>query len=132
MGQISRQTSLEPLTLSLETATRAGSLALIRGNVLVASSKGVAEESHSVNLLSQIEAMLAGAQVALRDIELFATAAGPGWIGPNEAFVSKHPATAPLPRYIQTPVRWCPYAARRRVCVRRQRAYLRASPCGAR
>lgn len=50
----------------------------MRGDTLVATSKGVAEESHSVNLLSQIKSMLAGAQVALRDIELFATAAGPG------------------------------------------------------
>ncbi len=78
MGQFSKQISEEPLTLSLETATRAGSLALMRGTSLIASSKGVAEESHSVNLLSQIEAMLAGANVSLRNINLFATAAGPG------------------------------------------------------
>jgi tRNA threonylcarbamoyladenosine biosynthesis protein TsaB len=50
----------------------------MRGTTLVASSKGVAEESHSVNLLSQIEDMLAGANITLRDIDLYATAAGPG------------------------------------------------------
>lgn len=50
----------------------------MRGTTLIASSQGVAEVSHSVNLLSQIEAMLAGASVSLPDINLFATAAGPG------------------------------------------------------
>lgn len=78
MGQLSTHISKEPLTLSLETATRAGSLALLRSHTLLASSQGVAEESHSVNLLAQIEALLADAKVSLSDIELYATAAGPG------------------------------------------------------
>lgn len=78
MGQFSTHISKEHLTLSLETATRAGSLALLRGHTLLASSKGVAEESHSVNLLAQIEALLAGAKISLGDINLYATAAGPG------------------------------------------------------
>jgi len=64
--------------LSLETATRAGSLALLRGQEVIAASLGVAEESHSVNLLSQIEELLKGANVSLSDINLYATAAGPG------------------------------------------------------
>ncbi|HEY0544515.1 MAG TPA: tRNA (adenosine(37)-N6)-threonylcarbamoyltransferase complex dimerization subunit type 1 TsaB [Pyrinomonadaceae bacterium] len=78
MGQFSTHIPKEPLILSLETATRAGSLALLRGDTPLASSKGVAQESHSVNLLAQIEALLREANVSLSDIELYATAAGPG------------------------------------------------------
>jgi tRNA threonylcarbamoyladenosine biosynthesis protein TsaB len=78
VGEFSVHNPEGHLTLSLETATRAGSLALLRGVGLLASSTGVADESHSVNLLSQIELLLAQARVQLRDINLFATAAGPG------------------------------------------------------
>ena len=78
MGLFSVHNPETDLTLSLETATRAGSLALLRGPHVIASSTGVADESHSVNLLAQIESLLTNAGVGLRDIQLFATAAGPG------------------------------------------------------
>jgi tRNA threonylcarbamoyladenosine biosynthesis protein TsaB len=78
VGRFSAHSPDTDLTLSLETATRAGSLALLRGRAVIASSSGVAGENHSVNLLSQIEALLLSACVGLRDIDLYATAAGPG------------------------------------------------------
>jgi tRNA threonylcarbamoyladenosine biosynthesis protein TsaB len=71
-------TSEPLLILSLETATRDGSLALMRSTALLDSVKGVADESHSVNLLQQIESLLERNQVTLRDVDLFATATGPG------------------------------------------------------
>jgi len=66
------------LILSLETATRGGSVAVMRGRKVLASSTGIAEESHSINLLTRIESLLGQAQVALSDIDLFVTATGPG------------------------------------------------------
>jgi tRNA threonylcarbamoyladenosine biosynthesis protein TsaB len=78
VGQVSASTLETPLILSLETATRAGSLALMRGDAGIVSLKAITDESHSVNLLAQIETLLSQAQVSLREIELFATASGPG------------------------------------------------------
>ena len=66
------------LIFSLETATRSGSLALMRGGLLIASSTGIEDESNSVNLLSRIQSLLDDTHIALRDIKLFATASGPG------------------------------------------------------
>lgn len=66
------------LILSLETATRGGSLALMHGGSLLASSTGIADESHSISLLSRIESLLKDASISLRDIDCFATASGPG------------------------------------------------------
>jgi tRNA threonylcarbamoyladenosine biosynthesis protein TsaB len=67
-----------PLILSLETATRAGSIALVRGEALLASRTGDAQISHSTNLLEHIGAVLDEARVTLREIDVFAVATGPG------------------------------------------------------
>jgi tRNA threonylcarbamoyladenosine biosynthesis protein TsaB len=67
-----------PLILSLETATRAGSIALVRGEALLASRAGNAQISHSTNLLDNIKAVLDEAGRALREIDIFAVATGPG------------------------------------------------------
>ncbi|MFN2453909.1 MAG: tRNA (adenosine(37)-N6)-threonylcarbamoyltransferase complex dimerization subunit type 1 TsaB [Pyrinomonadaceae bacterium] len=67
------------LILTIETATRVGSLALARGSgVLGTRSGGDASVSHSQNLLPHIETLLAESSVTLGEIELFAAAAGPG------------------------------------------------------
>jgi tRNA threonylcarbamoyladenosine biosynthesis protein TsaB len=66
------------LLLSLETATRAGSIAITRGASIIASSSGVAEESHSISLLQHIESMLKEAHLTFDEINVFATASGPG------------------------------------------------------
>lgn len=67
-----------PLILSLETATRAGSVAITRGETLLASSSGDAQVSHSTHLLDHIQGVLDEADVRLHSINFFAAAAGPG------------------------------------------------------
>ena len=70
--------SESPLILSLETATRTGSVALSRGLQLLALRSGEAQTSHSTKLLQRVEEVLEEAGVGLPDIELFAVANGPG------------------------------------------------------
>jgi tRNA threonylcarbamoyladenosine biosynthesis protein TsaB len=70
--------SERPLILSLETATRAGSVALTSGARLVASREGDEKTSHSINLLSHIQSVLKETGTSLSDIDLFAVATGPG------------------------------------------------------
>lgn len=68
----------EPLILAIETATRAGSVALLRGSAILAASSGDASASHSTDLIELIDGVLKMAGIGLRDINLFAAAAGPG------------------------------------------------------
>ena len=67
-----------PLILSVETATLAGSVALSRGEETLAALSGDSAVSHSNTLLSDIDKVLAEAQVELGEIHLFAVATGPG------------------------------------------------------
>jgi tRNA threonylcarbamoyladenosine biosynthesis protein TsaB len=67
-----------PLILSLETATRTGSVALTRGPQLLAMRAGEAQVSHSTKLLQRVEEVLEEAGANLADVELFAAACGPG------------------------------------------------------
>src|SRR2546427_7376962 len=67
-----------PLILAIETATRAGSVALSRGTEILSSAEGNAAESHSISLLESVENILQQAGVKLSDIDLFAAACGPG------------------------------------------------------
>lgn len=67
-----------PLILSIETATRGGSVALTRGARLLAARAGDATVSHSSHLLRYVSEALEEAGVTLREIELFAAAVGPG------------------------------------------------------
>jgi len=66
------------LLLSLETATRAGSVAITRGATLLASRSGDAQVSHSTHLLDQIKSALDEARLKLSEIDYFAVATGPG------------------------------------------------------
>lgn len=68
----------EPLILAIETATRAGSVALSRGTGILSSAEGNAAESHSISLLETVEDILRQVGVKLNDIEFFAAASGPG------------------------------------------------------
>ncbi len=68
----------EPLILSVETATLAGSVALSRGEHILAAFAGDSGVSHSNTLLNDIDKLLSEAQVALSEIDLFAVANGPG------------------------------------------------------
>ncbi|HKS30213.1 MAG TPA: tRNA (adenosine(37)-N6)-threonylcarbamoyltransferase complex dimerization subunit type 1 TsaB [Pyrinomonadaceae bacterium] len=72
------QESEEPLILSIETATRAGSVALSRGQALLSSRTGDPTRSHSTDLLELIRDALREAGASLSDVELFAAALGPG------------------------------------------------------
>ena len=67
-----------PVILSVETATRLGSVCLSRRNEVVVSVAGENVGSHSNTLLRQIQEVLARAQVSLGEVDLFAAASGPG------------------------------------------------------
>ena len=69
---------MKPLILSVETATLAGSVALSRGDDIIAAFAGDSGTSHSNTLLNDIDKLLHEAQVDLSDIDLFAVATGPG------------------------------------------------------
>ena len=68
----------EPLILAIETATRAGSVALSRGKETLCSASGDASASHSTDLIQTVEGILASGGAKLSDVELFAAALGPG------------------------------------------------------
>jgi tRNA threonylcarbamoyladenosine biosynthesis protein TsaB len=64
--------------LSLETATRAGSITLACGTEMLATRTGDAQVSHSTHLLKDVKEMFYETRKKLRDVELFAVALGPG------------------------------------------------------
>jgi len=66
------------LILSVETATLSGSVALTRGEDVLAAFAGDAKVSHSNTLLKDIDRLLSDNQVSLAEIDLFAVAVGPG------------------------------------------------------
>jgi len=67
-----------PLILAIETATRAGGVAITRGENMLAAIAGNATVSHSINLLEMVERVLSEAGLSLADVDLFAVAVGPG------------------------------------------------------
>ena len=67
-----------PLILSLDTATRAGSVAITRGEILLSTHAGEVAISHSAHLLQSISNVLEESGVSLSDVDIFAAAAGPG------------------------------------------------------
>ena len=68
----------EPLILAIETATRAGSVALSRGKESLRSAPGDASASHSTDLIQMVEGILTSGGVKLSGVDLFAAALGPG------------------------------------------------------
>jgi tRNA threonylcarbamoyladenosine biosynthesis protein TsaB len=68
----------DPLILAIETATRAGSVALARGEEILCSASGDALASHSKDLIETVEGVLQKGGVKLDEIDLFAAAEGPG------------------------------------------------------
>ncbi|MDX6612951.1 MAG: tRNA threonylcarbamoyladenosine biosynthesis protein TsaB [Blastocatellia bacterium] len=69
---------LIPLILSLETATRAGSVCLVSGDSVLAAISLNPEVSHSTDLLYKVQESLDAAGFKLDDVQLFAAATGPG------------------------------------------------------
>src|SRR5258706_8853134 len=68
----------DPLILALETATRAGSGALARGDELLSAASGDASASHSTDLIETVERILSSGGAKLSEVDLFAAAVGPG------------------------------------------------------
>jgi len=68
----------DPLILAVETATLAGSIAIVHGDELIAGSNGDPTISHSNTLLSDLDQLLHHNEIQLPRIDLFAVAAGPG------------------------------------------------------
>jgi len=68
----------KPLILAIDTATRAGSVALARGAELLHLQTGDRESSHSVDLIENVEVALNTIGAKLSEVELFAAASGPG------------------------------------------------------
>ena len=71
-------TGSEPLILGIDTATEQRSVAVARGASLLALGAGEGRNTHSANVLGEIDAALGEAGVELGEVELFAAAAGPG------------------------------------------------------
>lgn len=69
---------MNPVILSVETATLSGSVALSRGEEIVGALAGDSGVSHSNTLLNDIDKLLRETHVELSDIDLFAVATGPG------------------------------------------------------
>ena len=69
---------MEPLILAVETATLAGSIAIVRGEEVIAGSNGDPAVSHSNTLLADLDQLLNHAKIKLPEFDLFAVAAGPG------------------------------------------------------
>jgi tRNA threonylcarbamoyladenosine biosynthesis protein TsaB len=67
-----------PMILAIETATRAGSVAVSRGVKILASTTGDASSSHSTDLIENVDRILRQAGLELRNVDLFAAAIGPG------------------------------------------------------
>ena len=68
----------QALILAIETATRAGSVAVTRGRQILSTRKGDAAVSHSANLIEMIDGALHEAKATLAEVNLFAAAVGPG------------------------------------------------------
>jgi tRNA threonylcarbamoyladenosine biosynthesis protein TsaB len=67
-----------PLILSIDTATRSGSVAVMRGEEMLAALIGDAAISHSSHLLDYVGSALEEGKVRLEDVEVFAATIGPG------------------------------------------------------
>ncbi|MBP1635463.1 MAG: universal bacterial protein YeaZ [Acidobacteria bacterium] len=66
------------LVLALDTTTRAGSLALARGEQLLEARVGDAGRTHAARLPGDILDLLGRHALTLADVDLYAVAAGPG------------------------------------------------------
>src|SRR5438128_1293205 len=72
------QKNREPLILAIETSTRAGSVSLARGKEIVSAVLGDGANSHSTDLIDNIERVLCDVNAKLFDVDLFAVTVGPG------------------------------------------------------
>lgn len=66
------------LILALDTTTRAGSVALVRDGVLLHERVGDGTRTHAQRLPADVMRVCQAAGIHIRDVELYAVAAGPG------------------------------------------------------
>lgn len=66
------------IVLALETATRDGSVALARDEVVIASARGEGSRPHAARLPGDALALLDPLGLTLRDVDVFAVCLGPG------------------------------------------------------
>jgi tRNA threonylcarbamoyladenosine biosynthesis protein TsaB len=66
------------ITLALDTSTRTGSCAVLRGGDVLADLPGDAARSHAERLPGDLMDVLARAGLSLPDVDVFAVATGPG------------------------------------------------------
>src|SRR5262245_22323963 len=66
------------LILALDSTTRAGSVALVEDDGVLAERRGDAERSHAERLPRDLDAVLEAHGRRTSDVDLFAVAAGPG------------------------------------------------------
>jgi tRNA threonylcarbamoyladenosine biosynthesis protein TsaB len=66
------------ITLALDTSTRTGGCAVLRGDDVLADVPGAAPRSHAERLPGDLMTLLERAGLALRDVDVFAVATGPG------------------------------------------------------
>jgi universal bacterial protein YeaZ len=69
---------VDPLILSIETATLAGSISISRAGKVLGSDCGDASTSHSNTLLADIDRLLVHLDLTALDVDVFAVASGPG------------------------------------------------------
>lgn len=68
----------DPLILSIDSATSTRSVALLRGEHLLAHVSAETSTPNSVNILGDVDHALAQASVRLSEVDVFAVAMGPG------------------------------------------------------
>jgi tRNA threonylcarbamoyladenosine biosynthesis protein TsaB len=66
------------ITLALDTSTRTGGCAVLRGNDVLAEVPGDASRTHAERLPGDLMVVLERARLALPDVDVFAVATGPG------------------------------------------------------
>jgi tRNA threonylcarbamoyladenosine biosynthesis protein TsaB len=66
------------ITLALDTSTRTGGCAVLRGDEVLADVPGEAARTHAERLPGDLMAVLDRAGLALADVDVFAVATGPG------------------------------------------------------
>jgi tRNA threonylcarbamoyladenosine biosynthesis protein TsaB len=69
---------MDPIILAIESATRPGSVAVSRGEKILASTTGNPSSSHSTDLIENIDRVLREADLELSAVDVFAAAIGPG------------------------------------------------------
>src|SRR2546426_5409686 len=66
------------LILAIDTSTRSGSLAVLRGEMPLAAVASLEQEPHSSGLFRSLSGVLGELKLDLHQIDLFAVATGPG------------------------------------------------------